>query len=188
MDWSGQSVVIVASGPSLTHEDCRTVERSGLTTVAVNTAWTYARFCHAIYAGDMTWWRNYGANIDIDVPRYTLSQGAAHDFGIKHHKSRISSGYNSGLMALEMAINFGAARVLLLGFDFSVKNGTHCHGDHKKTPNPTQAKCDMWKDYAQRLRDAYPDAEIVNCSRETECNVFPRMSLDAAIGASATGA
>ena len=181
MDWSGHSVVIIASGPSLTREDCRAVEQSGLTAVAVNTAWTYARFCHAIYAGDMTWWRNYGADIDIDVPKYTLSQGAAHAFGITHHKSRIKSGYNSGLMALEMAINFGASRVLLLGFDCSVKNGTHYHGDHSKTPNPTHAKCKLWMGYAQRLVDMYRDADIINCSRQTEYDAFPRQSLADAI-------
>lgn len=179
--WAGQTVVIIASGPSLNEQDCSDVERSGLTTVAVNSSWKAARFCHAIYAGDLTWWRHYGTEIDIDVPKYTLSQNAAQVFGLKRHQSKVGNGYNSGLLACEMALDFRAARLILLGFDCSVKAGTHWHGDHTKTPNPNKDRCRKWLGYFERLNTKYPKASIINCSRETEITCFPRQSLEAAL-------
>lgn len=176
-----RDVVVIGSGPSLTAQDCLAVEQSGITTIAVNHAWKMARFCHVMYAGDLTWWRHYGEEVDIDVPKYTLSQNAAHVFGITQHKSKLGPGYNSGLLAIEMAIHFGAKKVLLLGFDCSVKNGTHFHGNHTKTQNPNRDRCEKWKGYFLRLAEKHTDIEIINCSRETELQCFPRQSLGDAL-------
>lgn len=179
--WKGQTVVVIGSGPSLTAEDCALVEKSGLTTIAVNNAWKAARFCHALYAGDLAWWRHYGAEVDIDAEKYTLSQNAAQVFGINRHKSKLGAGYNSGLLAVEMAMAFGAARVLLLGFDCSVANGIHFDGVHQKTPNPDRGRCEKWKGYFSRLADTRPKTQIINCSRYTEIDVFERQPLEVAL-------
>ena len=179
--WAGQTVCVIGSGPSLNAKDCARVEKSGLTTIAVNSSWKMARFCHILYAGDLTWWRNCGDEIDIEVEKYTASQNAEHAFSIKRHKSKLGAGYNSGMLAIELAIHLGASRVLLLGFDCSVKNGTHWHGDHKNTPNPNKNRCDKWKGYFQRLADHHKNIEIINCSRETELLCFPRMTIQDAL-------
>ncbi|MCY1346367.1 hypothetical protein D9M69_324510 [compost metagenome] len=86
---------------------------------------------------------------------------------------------NSGYRAIELAINFGAARVLLLGYDCSVRLGTHWHGDHQKTKNPDHRRCAEWLNQFGRL--ARNGAEVINCSRETVLTCFPRMSLEEAL-------
>lgn len=86
---------------------------------------------------------------------------------------------NSGLRAIELAIGFGAARVLLLGYDCSVTSGTHWHGDHKLTKNPDAKRCAEWQRHFAMLDPK--QAEIINCSRETALNCFPRMTLEKAL-------
>lgn len=177
--WAGQTVVVIASGPSLTQADCDLVERSGLTTIAVNCAWEYARFCDAIYAGDLAWWAEYSPGIDITAEKYTLSANAASVFGLIRHVSKRAQGYNSGLLAIEMACHFGAEKVLMLGFDASVENGIHFHGRHESLANPDPRRCGLWLGYFEAL--AKDHKNIINCSRQTALTCFPRQSLESAL-------
>lgn len=177
--WAGQTVVVIASGPSLTQSDCDLVEQSGLTTIAVNSAWQYARFCDVLYAGDCAWWSHYWDSIDIDTQFYTLSQNAADVFGLNRHKSKRIKGYNSGLLAIEMACQFGAEKVLLLGFDASVENGIHFHGRHEGIANPDKMRCRHWLGYFDEL--AKDHKNVINCSRQTALTCFPRQSLESAL-------
>jgi hypothetical protein len=177
--WQGQTVVVIASGPSLTQADCDLVEQSGLTTVAVNNAWQYARFCDALYAGDLAWWVHYYSAVDIPAEKWTLSQNAAQVFGINRHQSKRVKGYNSGLLAIEMALQFGAAKVLMLGFDASIEDGLHFHGAHPGMGNPNKAGVQRWLGYFEALAKDYNN--IINCSRKTAITCFPRQSLEEAL-------
>ncbi|MCY1373105.1 hypothetical protein D9M69_603550 [compost metagenome] len=96
-----------------------------------------------------------------------------------HANGKGQSVLNSGYRAIELAISFGAARVLLLGFDCSVRAGTHWHGAHTKTKNPDARRCAEWLNHFGRL--ARHGAEVINCSRQTELTCFPRMSLEDAL-------
>lgn len=172
--WAGETVVCIASGPSLTTEDCLLVERAGLKTIAVNTSWKLARFANVIYAGDACWWDANGNEIDVSAERWTCSQGAARKYGINLQDTYGS--YNSGLRAIQLAMDFGAKRILLLGYDCTVKYGTHWHGNHTKTKNPTSTKCNMWK--AQFARLSQKKCEIINCSRVSALTCFVKMNLE----------
>jgi len=180
--WKGLTVVCIASGPSLTRDDCALVEKSRLPTLAVNSSWQWARFAQVIYAGDEVWWKNYGPDIDIPAQRWTGLQSAGERYGVNVH-GRYPGNTNSGARAIEFAMEAGADRVLLLGFDCSVKNGTHCHGDHKRTKNPDAARCQKWlRHFADVQKMAVRRGiEIINCSRETAITSFNRMPLPEAL-------
>lgn len=171
-------MVVLASGPSLVDEDIEKVRH--LTCIAVNTTWEKARFCKVIFAGDHKWWIHNVDKIDIDVPRVGLSYNSENQYQAKRFNSKVAKkgGYNSGCIAIEYAITQGAKKVIMLGFDCSVKNGTHHHGDHRKSPNPNDVKCEIWKRQFANLRKFYPQADVVNCSRYTEIKCFPRKPLD----------
>ncbi|MNR09644.1 hypothetical protein D3C85_1258550 [compost metagenome] len=176
--WTGRTVVCVASGPSLCAEDCQAIESAALPTIAVNQSWKLARFCDVIYAGDSCWWDAYGAEIDIPAERWTHNPNAAQALGINAN-GKGQSVLNSGYRAIELAISFGAARILLLGYDCSVRHGIHWHGAHRKTKNPDSRRCVEWLSHFGRL--ARHGAEVINCSRETELTCFPRMSFEEAL-------
>jgi hypothetical protein len=175
MRWDGLTVCCIASGPSLTADDCALVERSGIKTIAVNSSWKAARFADAIYAADYVWWESYGAEIDTDAERWTCSERAADDYGINLH--RIRGTHNSGMRAIQLAIEFGASRILLLGYDCSVDAGTHWHGDHDKTKNPTADRCQKWLQQFSMIDKK--GTEIINCSRRTALTCYQRSSLEA---------
>jgi hypothetical protein len=184
-DWSSQACCVMASGPSLgwdDYADVRTIEQTGLKTIAVNSTWSVARFCSIIYAGDNNWWRYNAKAIDIKAERWSSSKSSTIPFGTKYRNHKTRPGYNSGANAIELAANvMHSPIIILLGFDGSVTKGTHHHGDHKRTSNPTPDRCKKWQaQYADVLR-LCPDTKIINCSRYTEIKCFERMTLAEAL-------
>lgn len=182
--WEGKTAVCIASGPSLIAEDCAAVEKAGLPAIAVNSSWKLARFAGVVYAGDLAWWKEYGGEIDIDAERWTCSSRAAKLYGLKLHKA--GGEYNSGLRAVQLAVHFGAKRVLLLGYDASVKAGTHWHGSHEKTKNPDEARCEKWRRQFSKLDTK--DVEVINCTPGSALECFPKMTLTEAMTAVSTAA
>ena len=172
--WQGKTVACVASGPSLTAEDCTLVEQAGIPSIVVNSSWKMARFADIVFAGDFGWWKAYGGEIDIEAEKWTSAGTAARHFGLHHFK--IGGPYNSGSRAIQLAIELGASKILLLGYDASVKHGTHWHGDHKQTKNPDEMRCLKW--HAHFAAIDRKGAEIINCTRETELTCFPKMKLE----------
>lgn len=149
-------------------------------TIAVNSTWKLAPWCDVLFAGDAKWWDCYGAEVSIPAKRASNSKNAWKRHGAKPvKKSKVGAkGHNSGLMAIEWAIQRGFRDIYLLGFDCSVKNGIHHHGPHTKSPNPNAGKCALWQHQFQRINEHYPDANVVNCSRYTELKAFPRQTLE----------
>ena len=176
------TVCCVASGPSLTAEDCEAIKQKGILTIAVNNSWQMARFAKYIYAGDKSWWVKNGKLIDIPAVRVCCDESAMIHHGTQTH--RAAGGYNSGMMAIRYAIQkLGARRVILLGYDCSVKNGMHWHGPHVGLRNPDEERCRKWFKQFDRVAEEAKafKAEVVNCSRFTELTVFNRMGLEEAL-------
>ena len=67
-------------------------------------------------------------------------------------------------------------QVLLLGFDCSVADGTHWHGDHPATGNPDAARCRQWMRDFLKIAAEYP-GRVINCSRKTALDCFPRSTI-----------
>ncbi len=176
--WQGMTVCCIASGPSLHAADCARVESAGLPTIAVNSSWQLARFASVIYAADPGWWDNNQHLIDVPAECWSSYQGADTKYGINRHRAP-NAPHNSGLRAIEFAIARGASRILLLGYDCSVKRGTHWHGDHQATANPDERRCQLWLQQFAALDRK--QTEIINCSRETALSCFPRQTLEQAL-------
>ena len=175
------TIACVASGPSLTSDDCDKLRSSEILIIAVNNSWRAAPFCFAIYAADCCWWEEYSEDITIPAERWCGDNFTASRFGIGFLESKIPGSFNSGQRAIELAIRLGAQRVLLLGYDCSIRHGEHWHGKHSTLANPDSFSVNRWHDEFERLRNAYPSIEILNCSRRTRLNCFPKMSLEAAL-------
>jgi len=193
--WPGSTVVILASGPSLTVEDvdaCRGRAR----VVAVNNTAFLAPWADAMYAMDKCWWRVYGprltgfAGLKFCGYRESEAYGARwisgrDGKGLSADNAFVRYGGNSGFQALNLAYHFGAARVILLGFDCQGREGVrHYFGDHPEPlGNPTQAAFARW---IRAFREAAIDlrgtgCEVVNATRSTAIDAFPRLTLEEAL-------
>lgn len=95
----------------------------------------------------------------------------------------IFHGNNSGYQAIGLAYTWGAARVILLGYDCQFSGGKrHWFGDHPRgLNNATGIEC--WKRAFPKLaKDAeHVGLAIVNASRQTALTCFPRMSIEDAL-------
>ena len=197
-DWGGDTVVIAASGPSQRREDLD-LARGRAKVMAINCTWEIAPWADALYACDGSWW-------ECQDPRYgqhaireflgLLVSGNSHTTGARHLAiktvndtlypgSTFGGGGNSAFQAINIAALWGASRILLTGVD-CMKPGEHHHGRHTNTKplaHSRQSNMDKWQvafgEVAPLL--AARGVDVVNCSRETALECFPRMTIDLAL-------
>lgn len=174
-----KTIAICASGPSLKREDCVKLISAGIPTIAINSSWEMIPECTYIYSGDYQWWRHHIQRVPPTPEYWTCSPRACELLKINYFKPDYLSPYNSGQRAILFAAHLGVEQIILLGFDCSLKNGTHWHGDHKETGNPTVDCTHNWKKQFGIVSDHLKDkVQITNCSRETELSCFRCASID----------
>lgn len=146
---------------------------------------------------DRSWWNEYGLEIRSPAELWTTNREAARVYnlnlingepggGLSSRPNTIKLGGNSGFQALGLALHFGAAKVVLLGYDMQLTNGrTHWHGDHPRLGNPLPIRMREWLLRFGELARA-TRVPILNASRATALQCFPRVSLDEALGLKVT--
>lgn len=179
-----KTFICVASGPSLMAHDCAMATDSGFPVIAVNSSWKAVPDCQHIFAADFTWWDHYHESLVTSAERWTQSKRAHVRFGVKLFTPTESGPFNSGQRAIQLAAYLGARRVILLGYDCSLANGTHWHGRHPATMhNPVPREVIRWYTDFSSLVSLLPDVEIINASRYTALTCFPRSTIEAALNA-----
>lgn len=198
--WQGCTAVCIASGPSLTLDDCRRVATwraqypcaQNRRVIAVNSSHQRQPGADVVFAMDRAWWHEYGGGIAPGPELWTTSREAARVYrlnfirgeaggGISTSPNTIRLGGNSGFQALGLALHFGAARIVLLGYDLALTGGrSHWHGNHPRLGNPQRSRMGEWCARFAQLA-AHARVPILNATRETALTCFPRMSLDAAL-------
>lgn len=179
VDFGEHTIVCLASGPSLSLEDVEVIAQSGLFTIAVNRTYEIAPFARIIYAGDDRWWSNYHDKTPDNMDKWTCARHSASKYGLNLH---VAIGpYNSGLRALQLAVDGGAKRVILLGYDCQHTGGqAHWHEPYVGLGNAVSVKKwpGQFSHYAKQVKSK---VEIVNCTRETALTCFVRKSLTEAL-------
>ena len=187
-DWTGRTVVCIASGPSLTAEDCELVRAFGHPVIVTNTTFRRCPWADVLVGFDARWWKVYGAEVQATFPGRKIS---ASPLALRYGaESPYSDGRpwfdiypNSGCCAAAIAIAGGASRVVLLGYDAGFNVGRkHWHDDHPAELENAASVADwprLFKILAQRARRS--GVHIVNASRRTALECFPRVELEAAL-------
>jgi hypothetical protein len=146
-----------------------------------------------LYACDATWWLAYFPEVSTTFrgEKWTVAARARDQFGIhwiygqdkpglSHDPTFIHTGKNSGYQAISLAFNFGAARILLLGFDYQRSGGkTHWHGDHPRGLG-NGGNYANWVNAMNRLaRDlSLAGVNVINCSRKTALQCFTKKPIE----------
>lgn len=179
--WRGRTVACVASGPSLTREDCEAVRGAGLSTIVVNSSWTLVPWADVLFAMDAGWWRDHLAAVERGFAGERW--GYVRFPGVRATKGELyPRGWgNSGSFAISLAVVAGAARIVLLGYDcqFAPDGRKHWHDDHP--PHLGNAKSVGRWPYQFELVAKYATdrgVRVVNCSRATALTCFERGSLE----------
>lgn len=96
----------------------------------------------------------------------------------------VGSGGNSGFQALNLALQFGASRVILVGFDLSLAGGLHWHGRHAaRLNNPTAVNLARWAERLDRQAAAIAElgVEVLNASPTSALTAFAKVPLKDAL-------
>lgn len=196
--WPQSTVVILASGPSLTLEQCEMVrvwraaaERRYV--IAINTTFKRAPWADVLYACDAAWWKQYLPEVKTDFAGELWSQDkeAARQFGVHLIPSLrmpglctrpgfIHQGGNSGYQAINLAVQAGATQVVLLGYDMSDRAGKHWHGKYTNgLPNTGTHLFLEWIRNFERLATDLETAgvSVVNCTPSSALTSFRTADL-----------
>jgi hypothetical protein len=194
--WPGATFVILGSGPSLCAEDIAEVisarRRRRCRVITINSTWENLLTADVLYAGDCAWWNAHPEAQRFPALLIGCSQVGAEPWptavrkinhreneGIETDRRFIGTGTNSGHQALNIAVHLGAARILLLGFDFGAGSDgkLHHHEDHRlPLRNPDRPSFARWLRMIETTAEplAALGIDVVNCSRSTAIACFRR--------------
>ncbi|MGY3607665.1 MULTISPECIES: hypothetical protein [unclassified Bradyrhizobium] len=182
-DWSGETAVIVASGPSALSVPLARM-RGCARFIAINESWRLCPWADVLYACDGAWWRAARGAPGFLGLKITDEARAAEEFDLVKVKvcrgcdviltgmtGLVGDGGNSGFQALNLAIQWGARRILLVGFDMTLARGEHWHGRHGAgLNNPRPNNVHRWLS----ARWSTPlGVEIINCSPGSALTAYP---------------
>jgi hypothetical protein len=196
--WPGSTIACIATGPSLVREDCERVRESGARIFAINDAYQLAPFADVLYSSDRHWWPHHKGVPSFTGMKYGIGSaiGKANPFfhhpeitvlrndgytGLSTDPSGLRNGKNSGYAAINLAVLFGAARIILLGYNLSYLNGlSHFFGNHPPNMQNTAALYPSFRRAFATLVEPLAElgVEVINCTPHTSLDAFPIRDLN----------
>jgi hypothetical protein len=196
--WPNSTVVCLGTGPSLTADDVASC-RGHARVIAVNDAYRLAPWADVLYACDAKWWRVHPDTTAFAGPKYGLQPVKDRDdivilkntgrTGLERDPTGLRTGSNSGYQAINLAVHFGAIKILLLGYDMGHAPGSRSHffGDHPSPLSNRSPYATFIALFAQMVAPlAALGVEVINCSRATALTCFRRASLAEALSPAVT--
>lgn len=198
-DWRGQAAIVIASGPSAPDIDFA-MARGRARVLAIKTSIDLCPWADVLHAADYLWWERHDgcsafAGLKTTLNRRACEQGwglrfLRSGFGMKGMEfddlGRVGWGGNSGFGAVNLAAQFGAAKILLAGFDMRIDRGVRWHADHGVgSANPDAPTAEEWR---RRLDDVAPSlasrgVRVINCSARSALTAYEKMPFAAALAA-----
>lgn len=202
-DWTGQTAVVVASGPSLTATQLAIVSSShGTRTIAVNSSALVFPWWEIAYSGDYLWWKHVAMAHPAPLgkaPRtalWTCDRASSERWPLSWVKGvnreglgrddTINMNGNSGAQAVNLAYLFGARRILLLGFDMKhgPKGQIHHHAPHPSPCYQTQAQ--IFEEWIHKFKPlaiglAAAGCQVLNCTPGSALPWFRMATLEEAL-------
>jgi hypothetical protein len=190
--WEGETIVIVAGGPSARDADLELV-RVRARLIVINNAWLLAPWADILYACDEKWWQVYkgavefkGLKLSVDknapkhAPNVRLLNCMKPDDRFFAEPGTVGWGGNGGFHCLNLAAQFKPRKIVLVGYDMHLRNGLHWHGKHPNgMNNPSPKNVERWRRAVDGA--AKPIAKlgitVINTSPNSALQKYPKMSL-----------
>lgn len=194
-DWSGETVAVVAGG--LSARDLAPRIRGCVRTIVVNLAFRLIPEADALYVADSGFWTTYR---DACTFQGLKLSPAAHAHSICPSIQRVEiarnngrnenrmqrdpvgvigvGGGNGGFQAINLAVQFGATRILIAGIDYA---GTHWHDDHGRgLKNPSTKQLANWRAHLDAESNVLQSwgVEVINLSSISSLRAYPYVDPD----------
>lgn len=200
-DWSGQTVVIVASGPSAKDVPLA-IGRNHARFLAVKDGWRLCTWADALYGCDDHWWKAYDylpefAGLRLAYYPQTLAVFAERGWPalkvdvrpdtprlLFDRVGEVGWGGHSGFHAINLAIQFGARRLVLVGYDLRVDKGRHFFGAHPYPGDrPSASNTERWRQTldGEAAVIAARGVKVFNVSPVSSLTAYPKTTFAEAI-------
>lgn len=165
--------------------------------IVVNRSWELAPWADVLYAADDAFWCTYDGVKDFHGMRVAPRGRAANKYGLtpvelmpnndpsvnglSATRGVLARGGHSGHQAINLAVQFGARYLMLLGLDFCVGNW---HGPHVAgLRNTRQDTLDKWCARVDALRPHLDAIGVVtiNCSPSSRLTAYPKSTVQEAL-------
>jgi hypothetical protein len=189
--WKGQTVAVLASGPSMSQAVADAVHAAGIPAIVTNDTFRLAPWAQILYAADTEWWGHTagakdfaGLKVSCQAVPGVLMLHNAGNVGYSPDPACVHTYGNSGAQAIQVAAKAGAARILLCGFDM---HGCHWHGAHAAPLRTTSQ--DLYRRWVERmslhLAGALEDqrVDVINCTPSSALKCFRVQPLEQALAA-----
>jgi hypothetical protein len=202
--WPGQTVAIIGGGPSVTQAQVDYL-KGRCRVIAVNDAYLLCPWADVLYFCDDRWWGWHhkrpeyqafaGIKVTLENPRVCQLEPGVKPIrnmgreGLWPGRNGVMTGANSGYQGINLAVHFGAKRILLIGFDMHMRGGkSHWFGKHPIN-HPTKTD-NVPGDYSNTMLPNFPTlldplkqlgVEVINCTPGSALTCFPMMSLEDAL-------
>ena len=205
----GQTVCILASGPSQSQQQCDVAIDAGWTCIAINETWRIAQGAAILYGCDWQWWkarapasdewhgmrvvgslpmRKNGPRIPSKMKRQFENLNfvpvMAGYSRMRWDGPKLGAGSNSAFQAVNLAVRCGATRIILTGVDCHSPNA-HWHGAHSFPMANVQKDSTIlaWKQAWGFAAGDFKKRGIkcINCSPGSAVKAFQKMSIEEAV-------
>lgn len=188
-EWAGETVFILAGGPSVLEEDLSLLR--GRRVIAINSAWHTWPKADVLFFGDARWWTSYQpkgfrgllvtvANLAHPGPKRL---GKTKPEQVSFDPQFVSMQASSVTGAINLAMHYGSKRIVLLGVDGQEVDGRrHHHGvRYIWAVKPT-----AFEKHAAEFRLIAPSiarvgVEIINCSPVSTLKIWPKATLESCL-------
>jgi hypothetical protein len=191
--WYGEKCFIIATGPSLSKEDCDKILKfkNKFKVIAINDAYTLFPEADLLYACDEKWWLHHEGVKNFKGKKCSMQPVYPHEEivfvenlgvnGISTKPGHIYNGRNSSYQAMNIALQLGCKEVYFLGLDmgFRDESKTHFFGNHPK-------KIQRYSDYSVFIKNFEIAAPLVaelgmkvfNCTKNSALKCFEYKPLE----------
>ncbi len=195
-DWSGQTAVIVATGPSAATAPLP-IAKFQARFIAIKNSWKLCPWADALYGCDKDWWIFNRGVPEFAGMKFSPSPTVCRlyrDIRLVQLKSRaqillakpgvigcgLSAGNgHSGFQAINLAVQWGVKRIVLVGFDMTLAHGAHWHKEQLGFAKPDALRvaghCREMDACAQQFTAL--GVEVVNASEHSALKAYPKLDF-----------
>jgi hypothetical protein len=192
--WEGATAFILGGGPSLHDVDLSRVKNEKV--IGINEAYTFGDWVDFTFIGNNKYYvRHKNALADYRGQIGCAGGKSYNDPNVltvyksnticTMQRGRIGMANNSGIGAINLAMQLGVREIVLLGFDMGLKNGINWHKNNVTIQFQKKQITERYyetvrKTMCNRVVDIVYGAgiDVYNCTPQTSLDCFPVMTLD----------
>lgn len=194
-NWAGETVFVVGTGPSAALLPLEAV-RNRAKVFVIKSSLKLAPWADALYGADLGWWVANKLDVDQFIGwKFCPCPRICHAYkGVRLVKlqSRAmvltknigtvgcgleTGGGHSGFQAINLAVQFGAKRIVLVGFDMTLSGGAHWHKDYRGIAKPDAKRVKSWREEMDACASQFKQlgVEVLNASPVSALTAYPKI-------------